>query len=400
MKKKRNGFKDYLINCGLKKEEYESIRVLIWERNRSILNITSLLSSLMGLVFLIITRFISSTVWFPYLFLLVGSFLVFIVNRATGRRKVNMSLSMSLCYFQMLLTCFYAGILSVQSSNYAIPATSIIVFIAVLPLCIDDRPIRMSTVMLIESITYLVISYFFKSRDAFSLDVMNLTTFFLVGMAFYSVICSRNIREIFQGVKVEKIQKNTIVSLATVVEERDEDTGGHIARTEDYVARLIEKMKTENKYKKYDDDYYRNVLLAAPMHDIGKIKIPDHILNKPGKLTEEEFEIMKKHSEYGADIIQKTMNDVEEPEYYEIAYNIARFHHERFDGTGYPLGLKGEDIPLEARMMALADVYDALISERVYKKAFPKDVARGEIEKDIGKKFDPELGKLFLECID
>ena len=139
--------------------------------------------------------------------------------------------------------------------------------------------------------------------------------------------------------------------------------------------------------------------MAAAMHDIGKIKIPDRILNKPGRLTDEEYDIMKKHSIYGAEIIRKAMGDIEETDYITVAYNIARYHHERYDGKGYPDGLKGEDIPLEARVMALADVYDALISERVYKKAFSVEKAKEIILDGSGTQFDPCLVPLFLECV-
>ena len=184
-----------------------------------------------------------------------------------------------------------------------------------------------------------------------------------------------------------------------MVEERDEDTGGHIMRCEDYVERLLKEMREKSHYSNLTNDYCENIVLAAAMHDIGKIKIPDYILNKPGRLTEEEFEVMKKHSEYGAEIIQKTMSDIEEEEYCKIAFNIAKYHHERYDGTGYPTGLEREDIPLEARVMALADVYDALISPRVYKKAFSEEKAKAIILEGSGTQFDPVLVPLFLKCV-
>ena len=199
--------------------------------------------------------------------------------------------------------------------------------------------------------------------------------------------------------RIEKIQNSVISSLATVVEERDENTGGHIMRCEIYVEKLLDRMKSEGSYLQLTKEYRSYIAMAAAMHDIGKIKIPDRILNKPGRLTDEEYDIMKKHSIYGAEIIRKTMGDIEETDYITVAYNIARYHHERYDGKGYPDGLKGEDIPLEARVMALADVYDALISERVYKKAFSVEKAREIILDGSGTQFDPCLVPLFLECV-
>lgn len=393
---KTDTFKNAFFYGSIQKSEYDFIKPLVWKRNRRILRITSLLAVSMGALFMIYALITNAVTWFPYLILLCGSIVVFVLNKLTSNSE-NTTVSMILCYGQMLLTCIYAGILSVQTSNYAIPATSIVVFIALLPLAIDDSLVRMFSFILSESIVYLIVAFLFKDPKAFSLDVMNMVTFCLVGMALYAVISTRNIREIYQGVRIETIQKNIISSMATVVEERDQNTGGHIARTENYVRLLIKNMKKEEEYANITEDFYTNVLLAAPMHDIGKIKISDSILNKPGKLTDEEFAVMKKHSEYGADIIRKTMQNVENEDYFTIACNIAKYHHERYDGKGYPEGLKGEDIPLEARMMALADVYDALISERVYKKPYSKETARKIIEEGKGTQFDPKLAKLFLK---
>jgi HD-GYP domain-containing protein (c-di-GMP phosphodiesterase class II) len=389
----------FLVYCTLSKEEYEMIRPMIWKRNMRILTVTSLLAAVMGGSFLIVNLLTHATVWKPYAFLLCSSMVIFLLQRLLKERE-RPSPDLILCYAEMLFICLYAGILSTQESNYAIPATSIIVFISILPLTIDDRPVRMYAVMLTEAAAYLIVSHFYKAPSAFSLDVLNVATFCVVGMILYAVICIRNVREIYQSMRVENIQQAVITSLATVVEERDENTGGHITRTEQYVSAIIDRMKRQEKYSDIPEKFYHNVILAAPLHDVGKIRIPDSILNKPGRLTEEEFEIMKKHAAYGAEIIQKTFPDVEEEEYYTVARNIARYHHERFDGKGYPEGLKGEEIPIEARIMSLADVYDALISERVYKKAFSKEKARAIIEEGSGTQFDPDLTALFLRCID
>ena len=390
--------KSFLLYCGLDREEYDLIRQLIWSRNTATLKITSLLAVGMGLCFLVINIIMNSGVLVPYLFLLCGSLIILMILFLMPKDKAE-SYGLLLCYGQMILVCAYAAILSTQKTNYAIPATSVVVFIALMPQSIDDRPLRMYAVMLLESAAYLTVSYIEKSEHAFSLDMMNILTFLIVGMILYAVICIRNVRELHQSVRVEKIQQNSISALATVVEERDENTGGHIQRTEDYVARLAALMKKQERYAGLTDEYYRNVILAAPLHDIGKIRIPDVILNKPGRLSDDEYAVMKTHAECGGEIIRKTMRDIEEEDYYNIACNLTRHHHERYDGKGYPDGLKGEEIPLEARMMALADVYDALISERVYKKAYSKEYAIHIIEEGSGTQFDPELAKLFLECI-
>lgn len=396
-----NRFRRFLFYGGIDRENYDAIRPMLWKRNLRALRITAALARGIGVIFLVLNLLLRTGLWVPYLFLLCGSavtLLLLPLIKEDGSGKEIWSLL--LCYGQIILVCVYAGILSTQRSNHEIPATSVIVFIALLPLTIDDRPIRMFAVMLGESAVYLLLSNLLKSAHAFSLDVQNTVTFCIVGMVLYAVICTRNIRELHQSERIEKIQRSIITSLAAVVEERDENTGDHIQRTENYVEKLTRRMKKYERYSRLTEDYYNNVILAAAMHDIGKIRIPDRILNKPGRLTEEEFEIMKKHSGYGAEIIKKTMGDIEEEEYCSIACNIARHHHERYDGKGYPDGLKGEDIPLEARMMALADVYDALVSERVYKKPYSKEKAREILLEGNGTQFDPYLLPLFLDCVE
>ena len=390
---------DFLMRCSLCREEYENVRPLVWERNKRTLGITSILAASMGAVLLLVNLLTGSKVLLPYLFVFCGSLLVCVLQRLTMRKKVPEQFIMVLCYVQMLMVCIYAGILSVQSSNYGIPATSIVVFISLLPLSIDDRPVRMYLVMAAESAAYLSASYLLKSRSAFSLDILNVGTFFIIGMVLYGVICVRNVREISQSLRVEKIQQSVISSLATVVEERDENTGEHIQRTTEYVRMLSDAMKADSRYVSVSAEFLNNVQLAAPLHDMGKIRIPDAILNKPGRLTDEEYAVMKRHSAYGAEIIEKTLQVIEEEDYYNVAKNIARHHHERWDGKGYPDGLKGGEIPLEARIMALADVYDALLSKRMYKEAFSKEKACEILREGAGTQFDPDLTRLFLKSL-
>lgn len=390
---------DFLMRCSLCREEYENVRPLVWERNKRTLGITSILSASMGAVLLLVNLLTGSKVLLPYLFVFCGSLLVCVLQRLTIRKKVSERFVMVLCYVQMLMVCIYAGILSVQSSNYGIPATSIVVFISLLPLSIDDRPVRMYLVMAAESAAYLSASFLLKSRSAFSLDILNIGTFLIIGMVLYGVICVRNVREISQSLRVEKIQQSVISSLATVVEERDENTGEHIQRTSEYVRMLSDAMKADSRYVSVSAEFLNNVQLAAPLHDMGKIRIPDAILNKPGRLTDEEYAVMKRHSAYGAEIIEKTLRVIEEEDYYNVAKNIARHHHERWDGKGYPDGLNGGEIPLEARIMALADVYDALVSKRVYKEAFSKEKACEILREGAGTQFDPDLTRLFLKSL-
>lgn len=201
-----------------------------------------------------------------------------------------------------------------------------------------------------------------------------------------------------QTAKIEKIQREIIISLANMIESRDGSTGQHVKRTSRYVEMIIEQLNARGMFADcIDSAFIYNLVKAAPMHDIGKITISDQILRKEGKLTDEEFEEMKKHSPEGGRIIRMIMEKIEEKDYIEVAYNVATFHHEKWNGKGYPDGLAGEDIPLEARIMAVADVFDALVSKRCYKDAMPLDKAFAIIEESKGEHFDPQIAQVFLE---
>ena len=186
---------------------------------------------------------------------------------------------------------------------------------------------------------------------------------------------------------------------ATLVESRDNNTGGHIKRTRAYVKLILEKMRNDRYYQDIlNRDYMMNVVNAAPLHDIGKIATPDHILQKSEKLTAEEYGIMKEHVAAGGEIILHTFYNLDDKEFRQIAYEIARFHHEKYNGKGYPDGLAGEQIPLHARIMAIADVFDAVSQKRCYRDAMSLEESFAIIEKGIGTDFDPHLANIFLNA--
>ena len=196
---------------------------------------------------------------------------------------------------------------------------------------------------------------------------------------------------------IQEIQDKMVLGLATMVEGRDLSTGGHIKRTSHVVGVLVKEMKKAGE-KRLDDEFGRLVVKAAPMHDIGKIAVDDAVLRKPGRFTPEEYAMMKTHAAKGAELIKEILADIEEPRFKEIAENVAHYHHERWDGSGYPEGLKGEEIPFEARIMAVADVYDALVSKRCYKESMSFEQAFEIIEDGMGRHFDASLNPYFLSA--
>lgn len=196
---------------------------------------------------------------------------------------------------------------------------------------------------------------------------------------------------------LEKMQNDIILSMADTVEDRDSNTGGHIRRTSECVKIFVEGLCNDPVYAEMGESFFECVIKAAPLHDFGKIAVDDAILRKPGKFTPQEYEIMKTHPEKGAYIVAKILHNSDDKQFRKIAENVAHYHHEKWDGTGYPAGLSGEEIPLEARIMALADVFDALVSKRCYKEKYSFDKAFSIIEESLGKHFDAELGKIFLQ---
>jgi len=209
-----------------------------------------------------------------------------------------------------------------------------------------------------------------------------------------------NIDEIIheRTAQLQRLQTGIVTVLADIVENRDRATGGHIERTTAYIRILLEAMKERGVYademRGWDIEM---VVLSARLHDMGKIVVSDVLLNKPDKLTSEEYQAMKSHTDEGMKIIEKMVKQTGEADFLENAKLFVGYHHEHWDGTGYPHGLKGTDIPLQGRVMAIVDTYDALISRRSYKEALAVEEAERIIMENAGKQFDPEIVRVFVE---
>jgi HD-GYP domain-containing protein (c-di-GMP phosphodiesterase class II) len=201
--------------------------------------------------------------------------------------------------------------------------------------------------------------------------------------------------------KLSQYHDEMIIDFANLIENRDDSTGGHVKRTSIYVELIAEELHLRGYYKDIlTKDYITNLTKSAPLHDIGKISVPDAILQKPGKLTDEEYAIMKQHSAKGGQIIQDTFKNLGNEEYLNTAYEVTRHHHEKWNGMGYPDGLKNTEIPLCARIMAVADVFDAVSEKRCYRDAMPLDKCFEIIEKGAGKDFDPIIAEVFVDIRD
>ena len=201
--------------------------------------------------------------------------------------------------------------------------------------------------------------------------------------------------------EIEKMQNQIIISFANIIEARDGSTGKHVKRTSLYVEALVKELKRNNDFSDIlTDTYMHDVMLSAPLHDIGKITIPDAILTKAGRLTQSEFDMIKKHTINGKEIIDEAMADIENEDFLKVAKSVAVYHHECWDGSGYPYGIQGEEIPLCARIMTIADYFDALVAKRSYKAALPTSVVFDNIAEQRGKKFDPVVVDAFLRIRD
>ncbi|MCL2763850.1 MAG: response regulator [Treponema sp.] len=215
------------------------------------------------------------------------------------------------------------------------------------------------------------------------------------------IIRERTAQLVERSRQLVRLQNGIVYTMADLVENRDKNTGGHIERTAMYMKILIDAMLVNGVYTDEICSWnLDSVISSARLHDIGKILIPDAILNKAGSLTNEEFKIMRTHSEEGERILNKAIQQTGDEEFLQNAKMIAAYHHERWDGKGYPYALQGTDIPLQGRLMAVIDVYDALVSDRPYKKAFSHEEAVAIILEGSGLHFDPSITEVFIKVKD
>lgn len=257
-------------------------------------------------------------------------------------------------------------------------------------------------------------SYFFETvRDKNWSDVYGLVVFGIVPRdiliiamgSIFTMLSERTttlLRKLLTAEKnLKKNHKEMIIGFATLVENKDGSTGGHIKRTSIYVKLLANELRKRGYYTDIlTDEYLENLYQAAPMHDIGKIAVPDVILQKPGKLTAEEFDVIKQHTVNGGKIIKETFVRMNNHSYSRVAYEVAKYHHEKWNGNGYPKGLKEDKIPLCARIMAIADVFDAVSEKRCYRDALPLEQCFSIIEEGKGRDFEPILVDVFLDMKD
>ena len=223
---------------------------------------------------------------------------------------------------------------------------------------------------------------------------------FIMTITIIVMIMQGNKRSFYHE-QVSNMQSGMISFMAEVVENRDDNTGGHIRRTAKYVEGIAKELKKRGLYSDIlTDRYISNMVVAAPLHDIGKIHIPDAVLNKPGKLTEEEFKTMKTHSRAGEELLVHAKAELGESGYLNMAVEMAAYHHEWWNGKGYPYGISGKEIPLCARIMAVADVFDALTSKRCYKNAMPLEKAYAIIKEESGTHFDPAVVEAFCAAAE
>ncbi|MBO4283218.1 MAG: HD-GYP domain-containing protein [Clostridia bacterium] len=256
----------------------------------------------------------------------------------------------------------------------------------------DTRTIAMILVILVAGIVPMTI---------FQLNITYIAIAIGASLCYiyYNDLVQEDVREalINNQAALSRMQSHIITGLASLIENRDVETGEHVLRTGAFVETLTRDAILDGVYSdKLNDQFVSKMTTLAPMHDIGKIVVSDQILRKPGRLTPEEFELMKRHAAVGGDVIREVLEGVTDEDYLSFASDIATYHHERWDGTGYPKGLKGNEIPLAARIMAIADVFDALVSERCYKKPFSIEESIKIIEEGAGTQFDPELVGVFL----
>ena len=399
-----------LFYAGLSKEDFQRIKEPVTEENRKTLILVSIFVAFCWLTSCFVFR--APEYAAARIVILISSAFCFLIWMCSMFFVKRLPQLLSPLLFLMLLS-FYGtsfGLSFVQPDK----RISLLMATAVLiPNLFLERPILTLAIEIIAIAFYTVMGKRFVTPEIYTWGITTLSLVSLIGVIIGNITTkSRFERYVYleSTKKLAELQKNYnkelqkevaakteqiaalhdhfVMGMATMVESRDNSTGSHIHRTSMGVQILVEEMR---KGMKLSDSFCEKIIKAAPMHDLGKIAVDDKVLRKPGRFTPEEFEIMKFHAAEGARIVHDILKDTADEEFQKIAANVAHYHHERMDGSGYPEGLKGDEIPLEARIMAIADVYDALISKRVYKDSFSFEKANQIILQDMGTQFDSRL---------
>ena len=409
-----------LFYSGLSKEDFKRVSKPVAEVNRKSLMFFSIVSGVFWIAGLIIYLLQDTYIQCRYVYIcaFIISMITLLLSTTLVKRYPRL-LFPTLMFFNASL---YAAGIGMAICQPDIRTVLMIAIVIIVPSGFIQRTIVNNILQVLSILVLAIVGHFYLVDEVYSFSLMNVTIFAIAGLVIGHIINKSRYQRYVYADSAEKLvvmQKNynddlqkeveikterilalhnqLILGIAMMIEGRDNSTGGHIRRTSKAIEILIDEIRKDDDFA-LTEEFCNNLIKAAPMHDLGKITISDAILCKPGKFTPEEYEVMKTHAAQGAKILHNILAESDDLKFKELAENVAHYHHEHFDGTGYPCGLKGEEIPLEARIMAVVDVYDALVSKRTYKERYSFDKANEIIISLMGSQFDPRLKKYYQKA--
>ena len=409
-----------LFYSGLSKEDFKRVSKPVAEVNRKSLMFFSIVSGAFWIAGLIIYLLQDNYIECRYVY--IGAFVISMITLLLSTTLVKRYPRLLFPTLMMFNASLYAAGIGMAIFQPDIRTVLMIAIVIIVPSGFIQRTIVNNILQVLSILVLAIVGHFYLVDEVYSFSLMNVTIFAIAGLVIGHIINKSRYQRYVYADSAEKLvvmQKNynddlqkevelkterilalhnqLILGIAMMIEGRDNSTGGHIRRTSKAIEILIEEIRKDDDFA-LTEEFCNNLIKAAPMHDLGKITISDAILCKPGKFTPEEYEVMKTHAAQGAKILHNILAESEDVKFRELAENVAHYHHEHFDGTGYPCGLKGEEIPLEARIMAVVDVYDALVSKRTYKERYSFDKANEIIVSLMGSQFDPRLKKYYQKA--
>ncbi|GEM_PF-2207371 len=409
-----------LFYSGLSKEDFKRVSKPVAEVNRKSLMFFSIVSGVFWIAGLIIYLLQDTYIQCRYVY--ICAFIISMITLLLSTTLVKRYPRLLFPTLMLFNASLYAAGIGMAICQPDIRTVLMIAIVIIVPSGFIQRTIVNNILQVLSILVLAIVGHFYLVDEVYSFSLMNVTIFAIAGLVIGHIINKSRYQRYVYADSAEKLvvmQKNynddlqkevelkterilalhnqLILGIAMMIEGRDNSTGGHIRRTSKAIEILIEEIRKDDDFA-LTDEFCNNLIKAAPMHDLGKITISDAILCKPGKFTPEEYEVMKTHAAQGAKILHNILAESEDVKFRELAENVAHYHHEHFDGTGYPCGLKGEEIPLEARIMAVVDVYDALVSKRTYKERYSFDKANEIIVSLMGSQFDPRLNKYYQKA--